>query len=113
MYDDEKLIGSKFADFQVLKELGKGSYGVVNKVKCLKNGIIYVIKILDLKVMKEKHQKEAWKEAMILKKLNHPNIIKYYSSFLENENLHIVMEYAEGGDLYSVSKFELYEIPAN
>lgn len=112
MYDDDKMIGTKYADFQVLKELGKGSYGVVNKVKCIKNGMIYVIKILDLKVMKEKHQKEAWKEAMILKKLSHPNIIKYYSSFLENENLHIVMEYAEGGDLYSVSHFKLDNIIA-
>jgi serine/threonine protein kinase len=33
----------------------------------------------------------------ILKKLNHPNIIKCLDSFVENEKLYIVMEYAEKG----------------
>ena len=105
MNNIEHDIGSKLKDFIVLKELGKGSYGVVNKVQSLRNHLIYVIKTLDLSIMKEKHRKDAWKEASILKNLNHVNIIKYYTSFLENESLHIVMEYAEGGDLYSVSPF--------
>jgi NIMA (never in mitosis gene a)-related kinase len=97
-----RTVGGKLADFEVLCELGRGSYGVVFKVKSLIDNNIYVMKRLDLKHMKEKAQKEAWKEAMILKKLNHPNIIRYYISFLEEDNLYIVMEYAEGGDLYSV-----------
>lgn len=101
LYEEDK-IGTRLSDFVAIKELGKGSYGVVSKVQSLKNGEIYVIKSMDLSIMKERQQKEAWKEAMILKKLSHPNIIKYYTSFLENDSLHIVMEFAEGGDLYSV-----------
>lgn len=77
-----KGIGSKLADFEVLSELGRGSYGVVFKVKSLLDSNTYVIKRLDLKHMKEKAQKEAWKEAMILKNLNHPNIIKYKLSLI-------------------------------
>lgn len=106
MNNIDQEIGSKLKDFIILKELGKGSYGVVNKVQSLKNNLIYVIKTLDLSIMKEKHRKDAWKEASILRNLNHINIIKYYNSFLENESLHIVMEYAEGGDLYSVRFFK-------
>lgn len=98
----EEEIGNKISDFLIIKELGRGSYGVVNKVQSHLNSNIYVIKSLDLSIMKEKQQREAWKEANILKKLSHPNIIKYYTSFLENQTLHIIMEYAEGGDLYSV-----------
>ena len=73
---EAQFIGSKLADFEILSELGRGSFGVVFKVKSLLDQQIYVIKRLDLKHMKEKAQKEAWKEAMILKKLCHPHIIK-------------------------------------
>ena len=98
-----RLIGSSLSDFKILCELGKGSYGLVYKVQSQIDNNIYVIKKMELKHMKEKQQNEAWKEVMILKKVNHSNIIKYYTSFLEDDNLYIVMEYAEGGDLYSVT----------
>lgn len=100
--DDTSKIGNKVSDFTILKELGRGSYGVVFKVHSNKDFQTYVMKKLDLKSMKERHQKEAWREVMILKKLNHPNIIKFYHSFLEEDCLYIIMEYGEGGDLYSV-----------
>ena len=44
------------------------------------------------------------REVSILRKVYHPNIIKYYSSFLVNESLYIITEYAELGDLYSLVK---------
>lgn len=36
--------------------------------------------------------------------LDHKNIITYYTSFVDGEHLHIVMEYAPRGDLYQVIK---------
>lgn len=33
----------------------------------------------------------------------HIHVIQYYTSFLEDDCLHIIMEYAEKGDLYTVS----------
>lgn len=35
----------------------------------------------------------------VLKKLDHPNIIKYYGSFYDKQSFNIVIEYADGGDL--------------
>ncbi len=68
-------IGSQLNDFEILSELGRGAYGVVSKVKSLIDNNFYVIKRMDLKHMKEKQQKDCWKEATILKKIHHPNII--------------------------------------
>lgn len=34
----------------------------------------------------------------------HPNVIKYFTSFLEKDHLYILMEYAGKGDLYKILK---------
>jgi len=43
-------------------------------------------------------------EAKILNTLDHPNIVKYYDSFLEKNNLNIIMEFCDGGDLAGLMK---------
>lgn len=85
--------------------MGRGSYGVVYRVVSLANGNEYVLKKINMKHVKLNHQKEALKEAQILKKVRHNNIIKYYTSFVEQDYLYIVMEYAESGDLATVKPF--------
>ena len=97
-------VGNRLKDFRIIKELGKGSYGTVFTVMSLIDEKIYVMKRMELNHLKEKQQRECYREVGILKKVNHPNIIKYYSSFLEKSNLYIIMEYAENGDLYSLIK---------
>jgi NIMA (never in mitosis gene a)-related kinase len=97
--EDESLVGTKLTDFKILCELGRGSFGVVNKVLSLVDHNEYVMKKINMKHVKLKHQKEALKEAQILRRVKHPNIIRYYTSFVEEEYLYIIMEYAEGGDL--------------
>ena len=64
------------------------------------NEKLYVLKKILLRDVKPKHQLAAIKEAQIMATLDHPNIIKYYTSFVEEDHLHIVMEYAPRGDLY-------------
>ena len=43
----------------------------------------------------------AVNEVRVLASVSHPNITKYYDCFLEREQLYIVMELAQGGDLRS------------
>lgn len=38
-------------------------------------------------------------EADLLKNLHHPNIVQFWDSFFTGNNLYIVMEFADGGDL--------------
>ncbi len=44
-------------------------------------------------------RKLAENEIALLKVLKGPTIIRYFDSFIENEAIHIVMEYAEKGSL--------------
>jgi serine/threonine protein kinase len=54
--------------------------------------------------VKIKQQLSAIQEAKIMSELeDHPNVIKYHTSFMENDYLHILMEFANRGDLYKVS----------
>lgn len=92
------------SDFNIISELGKGSYGTVYKVESIKDGKTYVLKKINMKHLKPKHQEAAVKEAQILKGLNHSHVIKYFTSFMEDGALHILMEYADGGDLYELLK---------
>ncbi len=85
-----------------MRELGRGSYGVVFLVRSILDGKFYVLKKMSFKVSKAKKQREALREAKLLRKLRHPHIIRYFHSFIESENLYMVMEYAEGGDMYNV-----------
>ena len=39
------------------------------------------------------------KEVLILKHLDHPNIIRFYTSFIENDAVYIVMELHKGQSL--------------
>ena len=100
----EVNVGLRFSNFEIIKELGKGSYGTVYTVRSKLDSNVYVLKKMDLNHLKESQQKECYREISILRKVNHQNIIKYYSSFLENESLCLIMEYAELGDLYSLIK---------
>lgn len=49
------VYGNKMADFRVISELGKGSYGTVYKVECLKDHKIYVLKKTSLNTKSSKH----------------------------------------------------------
>lgn len=46
------------------------------------------------------------RQALVLAKYNHPNIISFYESFTEANAFYIVTEYCQGGDLAKRLKFD-------
>lgn len=50
--------------------------------------------------MTVEERQAALNEVKVLDMLDHPNIIAYYDSFVEDKALMIVMEYAEGGTIF-------------
>lgn len=59
--------GSSMEDFQVIKEIGRGSYGTVYKVQSQIDNRPYALKKIEMKHLKSKHQLSALKEVKILK----------------------------------------------
>ena len=96
----EDLVSIK--GYTIQERIGIGSYGRVYKV--LKDNKIYVLKEIPLNMGNLNNPKPekiatVQNEAEILSSLNNKYIVKFYESFKQNQNIYIVMEYCEGGDL--------------
>lgn len=59
------------------------------------------IKILDKTKLDQKTQRLLSREISSMEKLHHPNIIRLYEVVETLTRLHLVMEYAGGGELYT------------
>eukprot|EP00930_Biecheleria_cincta_P016490 TRINITY_DN13392_c0_g2_i1.p1 TRINITY_DN13392_c0_g2~~TRINITY_DN13392_c0_g2_i1.p1 ORF type:complete len:1716 (+),score=301.90 TRINITY_DN13392_c0_g2_i1:35-5182(+) len=82
-------------------KLGEGSYGEVFLALHASLGVARVVKSVpksQLSVAAE----EVEDEVNTLKLLDHPHIVRVFEAFESSDTLHIVMDYAEGGDLASV-----------
>jgi len=65
-------------NYELIGHIGKGSFGLVSKVRRKADGRIYVWKELDYGKMSEKEKQQLVAEVNILRELSHPNIVQYY-----------------------------------
>ena len=88
--------------FEILKKIGNGSFSAVYKVRRKADNNIYALKKVKLLKLREKEKLAALNEVRILASIKSPFIISYKEAFIEesDKSLCIVMEYADGGDLY-------------
>ena len=76
--------------YEELEELGVGNYGVVKKVRLIKNPeIIRAMKIIPEENVVQGEGASLIDEIEILKNLEHPNIMKIYENFVYNNNYYI------------------------
>jgi NIMA (never in mitosis gene a)-related kinase len=87
-------------DYIIEERLGVGSYGTVYKVRKKNSNQLYVIKQISLLGLGDQQKNEYKLEASLLSSINSNYVVKYYTSFEETNNLNIVMEYCNGGDLF-------------
>ena len=87
--------------YKIIKKIGEGSFGVVYLAQYLKTSSLCVIKKIDFGGLTKEEIKESYNEVNILKKLDHPNIIKFIEVKPSKKNIEIITEYADKGDLYN------------
>ena len=93
----------QIGQFQLQDQIGVGGMGVVYSATYLKNGKTVAIKVLSPGLMSDpKVVKRFEREMEILKRLNHPNIVKYYGGGLDKDQRYYVMEYVDGGSLLDI-----------
>ncbi|KAJ3200740.1 camp-dependent protein kinase catalytic subunit, partial [Entophlyctis luteolus] len=100
-------------DFSINRTLGTGSFGRVHLVKLLSTGSYYALKALTKKDIVKMHQVEhILNEKRILAALDMPFLIGMVASFQDAEHLYFVLEYVQGGELFSfLRKSGRFEAP--
>ena len=90
----------KINEYTLIERIGVGSYGRIYKVRKEEDSKIYVLKEIPVNKNIDNEKLESVKtEAEILSSLSNKYIVKYYESFQSGQNIYIVMEYCEKGDL--------------
>lgn len=88
-------------DFELLKVVGKGSFGKVFLVRFLRNAKVYAMKVLRKTTVKRRKQVEHTRaERRIMGTINYPFVVKLRYAFQTATNLYFVTDYCKGGELF-------------
>lgn len=100
-------------DFELIKVIGKGSYGKVLLVRKRDTDELLAMKMLRKENLAKRNQIEHTKtERSVLEKVNHPYIVRLKYAFQNAKKLYFVLEYCPGGELfYHLSRAGRFDEP--
>ena len=94
---------AKITDFEILKELGSGSFGNVYLVRHKVTKAEYAIKAIDKRNKTNQEEKPYFRrEVEVMYKIHHPNVVKLYGHFEDNNYCYFIMEYISKGNVYNL-----------
>jgi hypothetical protein len=90
-------------DFEIIKPISRGAYGKVFLARKRTTGDLFAIKVLKkLDMLRKNDIERIVAERNILITVRNPFVVRFFYSFTSKDNLYLVMEYLNGGDLYSL-----------
>ena len=91
------------SDFAIQRTLGTGSFGRVHLVQSNHNQRYYAVKVLKKQqVVKMKQVEHTNDERRMLQRVKHAFLITLWGTFQDSKNLYMVMDFVEGGELFSL-----------
>mmetsp|Transcript_110458 Transcript_110458/g.276520 ORF Transcript_110458/g.276520 Transcript_110458/m.276520 type:complete len:582 (+) Transcript_110458:90-1835(+) len=92
--------GNLHHNYELLEELGSGSFGVVNKGRDIRSkGHEKVVAIKTIPKKKISDPKKIKEEFNVLRQLDHAHICKAYECYEDRRNIYLVMDICTGGTL--------------
>jgi serine/threonine protein kinase len=86
------MLASSISDFELLSQIGRGTYANVVLALSRQDNKLYAIKILNKKHIIQRGQElHTINEKKILAQISHPFLIKLHSAFQDHKNLYLVL----------------------
>ena len=102
---EEELLHNSLVEYSIKQTLGKGAYATVRLATHIETSKKVAIKTYDKYQMIDPQKKNNMlREIEILKKLDHPHIIKLYDTIDSSKHYHLILEYIQGTSLYAYIK---------
>jgi len=93
----------QFNELKELAILGAGTFGRVTLVKYRKTGQVYALKaMIKSEIIRSQQQKNVVNEKNIMLSMNHPFILKLITTFRDPGRVYLLLEFIQGGELFSV-----------
>ena len=92
-----------FSDLQQIAILGSGTFGRVTLVQDKKSKQVYALKaMLKSEIVAHKQQINVLNEKNVMITSNHPFILRLFQTFKDSKKLYMLLEFVQGGELFSV-----------
>jgi len=89
-------------EYEPVGQLGEGGYGQVYLVRHKKMNLLRAMKVIPVKSKTSGEKTDE--EIELLRQLDHPNIVKLFEYFSDNDKYYLITEYCKGGDLFDLIK---------
>ena len=94
---------AKITDFEIIKELGSGSFGNVYLVRHKITKAEYAIKAIDKRNKTNQEERPYFqREVEVMYKVHHNNVVKLFGHFEDNNYCYFLMEYISKGNVYNL-----------
>ena len=99
-------------DLVAVRTVGTGTFGRVKLVRHEESGNTYALKCMQKKRVVDSHQQiNVLTEKEVMIHSNHPFVLKLFKTFQDSDNIYLLIEMVQGGELWTLIYQDFKSIP--